>query len=888
MTPLRVLKFGGSSVGAPDRLLRVTELIARERALGPIAVVVSAMGDTTDWLMDAAQAAARGDTLAADTLVDRVAQLAIATGLGAQTELLAAHPPIKTKIAEAAPRRTPTQSPDAKPRDLAAEPAEAPIDPDEDIEHLEDALDEPTGATDLGAHVTDLLAPLRQVLTGVALLRQCTPQTLDLILSFGERLSASILAALLPVRGLPARFVDARDWLVTDDRFGAALVDDAATRTRLADLAPTLADAVAVHTGFLGATLDGRSTTLGRNGSDYTATLLAAAMTATEVQIWTDVPGVMTGDPTILRDAYPIARMSYAEALELDTFGARMFHPRTMVPLIEHGIPLRIRSTMDPDAGGTRIDLGGSSESGPTCVTSLENLALLDVRWRRITHEAGVGMRVLRALETAGVTVWMANQAAHGQAVAVVIPEAAVDRARAAIALELALELARGEVDSPGVRAPITLLTLVAERMNPSSAPSQFFRALGQVGVPVRAIAQGMSSRSISCVIDGRETALAVRTVHAAFNFAHEPVSLFVMGHGTVGAELLAQVRQQRAQLKADHGIALTVVGLADSKRALLREDGVDLEAWSDELAAGEPVGPEARSVALIPLLERLRRLPAPILVDCTAADDMDRVYAEAFARGIHVVTANKKPLTLATGPNGQLREVARCAHASYRYETTVGASLPVIATLADLVRTGDRVHRVEGAFSGSLGYITGEVMRGAPLSHAVRQARERGFTEPHPRDDLSGLDVARKALILARELGLEIELEDIVVHPLIHHGLLREDDIELFFTGIADYDATFASSLAELRAQNRVLRYLARIDLSPDTGEFRVRVGPIDVAPDHPAATLRGAEAFVAFTTERYEEYPLVVRGAGAGGAVTAAGVLADILKIAQTLRGR
>ena len=291
---------------------------------------------------------------------------------------------------------------------------------------------------------------------------------------------------------------------------------------------------------------------------------------------------------------------------------------------------------------------------------------------------------------------------------------------------------------------------------------------------------------------------------------------------------------------------------------------------------------------AIAPLLERLRRLPVPVLVDCTAADDMDRVYAEAFARGIHVVTANKKPLTLPAAANAQLREAATCAHAAYRYETTVGASLPVIATLADLVRTGDRVHRVEGAFSGSLGYITGEVMRGVPLSQAVRQARARGFTEPHPRDDLSGLDVARKALILARELGLAVELDEIHVHPLVHDDLLAEDDIERFFAGLADYDATFAGSLEELRAQGRVLRYLARIDLSPDTGEFRVRVGPIDVAMDHPAATLRGAEAFVAFTTERYEEYPLVVRGAGAGGAVTAAGVLADILKVAQTLRGR
>ncbi len=841
MTTLRVLKFGGSSVGASERLVRVTDLILREQAIGPVAVVVSAMGDTTDWLIEAAHAAERADQRVAEAVVERVGQLALDVGLTALRELL----------------RRPGR-------------------------------DEHAPAPELPTQVSELLVPLRQVLAGVGLLRQCSAQTLDLVLSFGERLSAGILAALLRVRGQAAVAVDAREWMVTDDRFGDALVDEQATRTRLAVLAATWGPAIAVHTGFLGATPDGRTTTLGRNGSDYTATLLAGALAASEVQIWTDVPGVMTGDPTILRDAYPIARMSYQEALELANFGARMFHPRTMVPLIEGRIVLRIRSTMDPDAEGTRIDEGGAPTAGPTCVTSLENLALLDVRWRRLTHAAGVGMRVLRALETAGVTVWMANQAAHGQAVAVVVPAAVAIKAAAAIDAELALERSRGEVDSPGVRQPITLLTLVSGRMDPRTAPSQFFRALGQVGVPVRAIAQGMSSRSISCAIDGAETALAVRTVHAAFNFAHEECSLLVLGHGVVGAQLLAQAHQQRTPLRERHGINLKVVGVADSRRAVFDEQGLDLERWQPRLAA-VPEAPRPDLVAFFtPLLDRLRRLPVPVLVDCSAADNMDRVYAEAFARGIHVVTANKKPLTLATGPNRQLREAAAGAHAAYRYETTVGASLPVIATLADLVRTGDRVHRVEGAFSGSLGYITGEVMRGTPLSQAVRQARERGFTEPHPRDDLSGLDVARKALILARELGLPLELGQIQVHPLIHDDLLAEPDLERFFAGLADYDATFARSLEDLRARGRVLRYLARIDLAPDGGEFRVRVGPIDVAPDHPAATLRGAEAFVAFTTERYEEYPLVVRGAGAGGAVTAAGVLADVLKVAQTLRGR
>lgn len=852
---LRVLKFGGSSVGAAERLVRVTDRIVCERALGPLAVVVSAMGDTTDWLIDAAKAAAAGDLPAAEAHVDRVARLAVDAGEGALRELL----------------RRPQ---DPETREL----------PDPELKD----------------QITSQLAPLRQVLAGICLLRQATPQSLDLVMSFGERLSAGILAALLRACGEDAVYVDARIWMVTDDRFGAALFDAEATRARIDTLAPAWRGRVAVHTGFLGATADGRTTTLGRNGSDYTAALLANLLGAAEVQIWTDVPGVMTGDPAILRDAYPIAAMSYAEALELANFGARMFHPRTMVPLIESRIPMRIRSTMNPDAAGTRIDADGAAQAGPTSVTSLENLALLDVRWRRLGPDSGIGMRVLRALEQAAIPVWMANQAAHGQAVSVVVPRADAERASKAIDADLQLERARGELDPPNIRTPVTLLSLVSERLSPQTTPAQFFRALGQVGVPIRAIAQGTGSRSISCVVDGEDTALAVRTVHAAFNFAHEEVNVFVLGHGVVGAELLAQIHQQRATLESRHQLRLTVVGLADSRRLLFDELGLDLAHWRGRLAEApartipddQPLDPLE---ALRPALDRLQRLAVPVLVDCTAADGMDRVYEEAFARGIHVVAANKRPLS---GQHDVLRDSARNHHVAYHYETTVGASLPVIATLADLVRTGDRIRRVEGSFSGSLGFITGEVMRGVPLSQAVRTAREKGYTEPHPRDDLSGLDVARKALILARELGLRLDLEQIQVHPLVHHDLLAEPDLEYFFEDLADYDATFSASIADLRASGRILRYLARIDLDttprpsgPDgkgSSSFRVRVGPIDVAPDHPAATLRGAEAFVAFTTERYEEYPLVVRGAGAGGAVTAAGVLADILKIGQTLRGR
>lgn len=837
--PYRVSKFGGSSVGAPHRIQRVTELVAHELGLdakgqrrgpdrGPMAVVVSAMGDTTDWLIEAAQVAATGDHAAADAVATRIIDTAVANTTGA----------------------------------MALLEASAGLKPVPELIPL----------------VHEILAPLRQILYGVSLLRECTAQTMDLVMSFGERTSANVLAQLLTARGIPAVFVDARDWVVTNDRFGEGVVDFEASREKLKQLRKGWEGRLPVHTGFLGRTPDGRTTTLGRNGSDYTATLLARALDASEVNIWTDVSGVMTADPNIVPDAYPLERLSYMTAVELATFGTKMFHSKTMIPLIESGIPMRIRNTMRPDDKGTRIDaIGDTDPNQPISVTSLEKMALLEVEWRKLNQRPQVGERVLHAVEKAGVPVWMASQSAHGQAVAIVIPNAQLAQARAAIDAELELELERREVEPPRAFPGVTLLSLVCGAMGQfPNVAARFFQALGAVGVNVRAIAQGANSRSISCVIDQADTRTAVRTVHTSFNFAHQDVSLLVLGRGVVGSQLLAQVRAQADVLRTDHGIAPRVVGLATRSKALFAGGGLKLDTVLERFDA------EAEDCDLDALLDAVARLPLPILVDCTAADGMESVYTRAFARGIHVVAANKKPLTIPTGALADLMTKAR--HRQWRYETTVGASLPVIETLKNLVRTGDHVRLIEGSLSGTLGYLTNEVMAGVPLSKAVRVAKERGYTEPDPRDDLNGMDVARKALILARELGLQVELSDITVEPFVAASLFAAPSVDAFLTALEGQDAAFGATIAGLAAEKRVLRYLCRID--PTTRALTV--GPVAVPADHPAAGLRGSEAFVAFTTSRYADYPLIVRGSGAGGAVTAAGVLADILAVAQTLRGR
>ncbi len=817
---MKVMKFGGSSVAQ-----RFPEVLKIAQASGAgTSLVVSALGDTTDVLLAVIEEAAAGRREVAlarlGALIDRSVKVTT-DALGTEHE------------------------------------------------------------TDVRQLVERTTADLPRLLAGIAALEECSKSTADRVLSFGERVAASLVAFGLRTRGRSAEMVDSGTWTVTDDTFGSANVlwDETSARARSLPCDP---ETVYVHTGFLGRTGDGCPTTLGRNGSDYTATLLARALGASEITIWTDVPGVMTGDPSLVDEAYPVPHLSYRETLELGGLGLRILHPRTIVPLLESGIPLRIRSTLDPAAEGTRIDAaGGTARDRPTCVTSLEEMVLFELEGTHRSEGIGIAPRSLSALAEAGVDVWFASQAPRGNGIAILVARAQVDRAHAALERTFAAELVRGALPKLRATEDVTLLTLVAEAMGQApNVAGRFFGALGALGINVRAATQGATSRAISAVVSLADTPAAVRAVHAAFNLSREQVNILLLGVGTVGSQVLAQLGEQRQARLRDHDLDLRVFGVAGRTKAVYRTEGLDPTSAADTLQR------EGAAWNVEPLLDALARLPVPILVDCTASEDMAPVYLAALRRGIHVVAANKKPLAGTLAQYTNLRTAARKAHRAYRYETTVGASLPIVETLANLVRTGDRVRLVEGSFSGTLGYLANEVMAGVPLSRAVARAKELGYTEPHPRDDLSGKDAARKALILAREVGLSVELDQVTVAPFVPESILAHDDLGDFFAALGRADDAFADRIRGLQAEGRVLRYLARIDLTQPVPTLEV--GPVGVPADHPATRLRGSEAFVAFTTERYAEYPLVVQGAGAGGAVTAAGVIADVLALSQGLRGR
>jgi len=752
-----------------------------------------------------------------------------------------------------------------------------------------------TGAKPVLAQFERELEDIQSILKALSLVRSASERSRDLISGFGEVWSARQIAAFFKVefakerdgaRGVPRDviFIDARDVLVIDKGEMGPVVAWDASRPRLSALLPAGFNGIAVITGFVGSDRHGLPTTLGRNGSDYSASIFGALLDATEVHIWTDVDGVMSGDPRRVPEAKIIDEMSYSEAMELAYFGAKVIHPQTMAPAVGRGIPIWIRNTFNATHPGTKISASTSHrDSGVKGISGIDNVALVNLEGAGMIGVPGTADRLFGALREAGVSVMMISQGSSEHSICFAVPENAAEQVRRVVERAFAAELAQGQVQRVDVTTGCAIIAVVGDDMAgmPGSA-GKFFGTLGAAGINVRAIAQGASERNISAVIDGKDSARAIRAVHSSFYLSAKTISIGVLGPGHVGGALLDQIARAAPGLRERFDLDLRVRAIAGSKKMLLEPQRVDLDHWRDGLGAGKPLDP----VKIVPgVADHVQTdyLPHSVLIDCTASQPVADRYAEWLGRGIHVITPNKRAHSGPIAYYEELKRVSRAAHTHFLYEATVGAGLPVIKTLKDLVETGDEIRSISGIFSGTLAYLFNLFDGKRAFSEIVREAKSKGYTEPDPRDDLSGMDVARKAVILAREAGLSLELADVEVESLAPAALAKAS-VDEFLKRLPDFDRPMLERVQEAQRSGQVLRYVAEIDVRARSAAVRLR----SFAPAHPFANINLTDNIVQFVTGRYCDNPLIIRGPGAGPAVTAAGIFADLLRLCSMLGGQ
>jgi len=831
-------KFGGASLADATGVQHAARIVVSHRPT-PQVVVVSAMAGVTDALLDCAMRASRGTA-------------------GAK-EVRAAAAQLRARHVEAA---------------RALVPRGAQLD-------------------ELAAAIDAAFAELEQLAGGLGVLRELTPRTVDYLVARGERLSAQLFAAGLDAAGCPVAYVDATEVVQTDGTFGNASPDLARTvRSARRALGPHLArGAVPVVPGFLGAAPDGQVATLGRGGSDLTATLLARALGAREVSLWKDVPGLLTADPRIVPDARVVPQVHLREAAELAYYGAKVLHPRALVPVLKQNVAIRVRPFAEPGSLGTEISRRRTLEQYPVkALSAIPGQALLTVTGSGMLGVPGIAARTFAAVHQEGISVSLITQASSEHSICFSVPEESAQRARRSLEETFQREIARQEID--GVEARTGLATLVVVGLGMAETPgiaARVFAALAEAGINVIATAQGSSELNLSLVVDGKDAPRAQRVVHAAFQLAKigggavaqpERTDVVLLGFGQIGRALAPMI----AKVKRD-GLTLRIVGLIDRSGLVFDARGFTparLATLAAAKAKGTPLTKaagtqsEARRAGATEAVKFVagHALANPVLVDVTADDTTEAVTA-ALSAGMHVVLANKRPVTTDKRRYDALRATAQAHGRRLLHEATVGAGLPIIDTYQKLVESGDRVSKIEGCPSGTLGYLFGEMGRGASFSAALRGAIAKGYPEPDPRDDLSGMDVARKALILGRLLGFAGGLENIAVESLVPDGADRLP-LDRFLKSLDEYDAAWAKRVAAARARGGVLRYRAIVT------RRRLRVGLGVVDASRPMASLNGTDNQFIFTTMRYRKNPLVITGPGAGPAVTAGGILNDVLKLA------
>ncbi|MDM8250051.1 bifunctional aspartate kinase/homoserine dehydrogenase I [Phocaeicola barnesiae] len=809
---MKVLKFGGTSVGSVNSMSSVKKIV--EAIDEKVIVVVSALGGITDKLINTSKMATAGDSAYEKEM----------------KEIVNRHIEMVYTVIPAGKQR-------------------------------EILLDQ----------VNELLSELKDIFQGIYLIRDLSPKTSATIVSYGERLSSIIVTALIK----NARWFDSRTFIKTEKKHNRHILDSELT-TQLVKEAFRELPQVSVVPGFISSDKNtGEITNLGRGGSDYTASIIAAALEADILEIWTDVDGFMTADPRVISTAYPITELSYVEAMELCNFGAKVVYPPTIYPVCHKNIPILIKNTFNPDAPGTIIKqeadhfskaIKGISSINDTCLITMTGLGMVGV--------IGVDHRLFRALAENGISVFLVSQASSENSISIGVRNGEAELACSLLNEEFAKEIEMGEISPMKVEGGLATVAIVGENMKHTPGiAGKLFGTLGRNGINVIACAQGASETNISFVVDGASLRKTLNVIHDSFFLSeYQVLNLFVCGIGTVGHSLLEQIHGQQERLKKERGLKLRVVGIANGHQAYFCRQGIDLANFRQELdEKGVPSCTQLLHDEVIGM-----NIFNSVFVDCTASPEIAGLYKDFLKHNISVVAANKIAASSDYEIYAELKQIARQRGVKFLFETNVGAGLPVINTINDLINSGDKILKIEAVLSGTLNYIFNTLSAEVPLSETIRRAKEEGYSEPDPRIDLSGKDVIRKLVILAREAGYRLNQEDVVKHLFIPDEFF-EGTLDDFWTKIPQLDADFEKQRQKLEAEDKRWRFVAKLENGKGTVSLQ------EVGHDHPFYTLEGSNNIILLTTERYNEYPMLIQGYGAGAGVTAAGVFADIMSIAN-----
>ncbi len=815
---MQVLKFGGTSVANAENIQKVIAIVGKSNTADQTIVVVSALGGITDVLLDAVELASKGNQAYVSKL-----DLMESRHLTCMETLIA--PAAQPKI----------------------------------VDILRQAFSE-----------------IRNLCEGVSMLNELTPRTKDKMASYGEWMSSQIIAAAMQIH-FPAQWVDARKLIVTNSNFGSAAVEFEKTNVQIQAYCAEHPSQVWVVPGFIASDANGVTSTLGRGGSDYTAAIFAAALHATHLEIWTDVSGMMTADPRLSSNAKIISQISYQEAMELSHFGAKVIYPPTIQPVMNLKIPVWIKNTFAPDDYGTKISELQPAEAGNdrivTGISSINKICLITLEGSGMVGIPGFSKRLFEALSNEKINVILITQSSSEHSISVAIDSDMSDRAITAVNLIFANEIALQKVEPLKIEINLSIVALVGENMkNHSGVSGRMFSALGRNGINIRAIAQGSSEKNISAVIQTLDVKKAINILHEEFfETTFKQLNVFIAGTGNVGKKLLSQLSQQIQFLREKLHINIRVVGLLNSRKMLISESGIELTQWESELQNGEPADLQSYVSQIFAL-----NLRNAIFVDVTAHEPVAAVYETLLRKSIAVVACNKIAAASSYQNYKKLKDLAREYNTQFLFETNVGAGLPVIGTINDLIHSGDAVHKIEAVLSGTLNFVFNHYDGQRSFASVVKQAQAEGYTEPDPRLDLGGMDVMRKIMILAREAGNIIEL-DAIENDSFMPAACMVGTVEDFYAAMETHEAHFKQLFDAANSKGNKLKFVATFE------NGQAKVGLQQIHPAHNLYHLYGKDNVVLFYTDRYQDQPLVIKGAGAGAAVTASGVFADIIRTSK-----